>query len=67
MRKLLTVIALSISFLAVGSASAEKVSPPTCGDSCPWMEKVSPPTCGDNCPWMEKVSPPTCGDNCPWM
>ncbi len=40
MRKLITVIALSLSFLAAtGSAS---INPPTCGDNCPWVKVVRP-------------------------
>jgi len=64
MRKLLTVVTLAISFLAA-TGVAEKITPPTCGDNCPWV-KITPPTCGDNCPWV-KITPPTCGDNCPWV
>ncbi len=63
MKKLFSTLTLAISLLS-GAANAAIVSPPACGNNCPWV-KVSPPACGNNCPWV-KVSPPACGNNCPW-
>jgi hypothetical protein len=64
MRKLITLLTLTVSFLGAAPV-ANRVNPPACGDNCPWV-RVNPPACGDNCPWV-RVNPPACGDNCPWV